>query len=212
MKHAASRELFAHWNDRRGLRALPERGDIEPAAIRAALGDTFIIGAEPGEELRFRLAGTRVCALFGRELRDETFAALWDAGHQAAMRRLLTTVGEEEIGVVGGAPAGARPKASHAISNCWCCRCAIAAGRDGACSARWPPSPLRSGSARAGSTRPYSAACDTLSRRSSRRLPYCGRLARARAAAPGFCRLRRRTTVKLPAPEADTGAPGLTAR
>jgi len=103
MKHAASRELFAHWNDRRGLRALPERGDIEPAAIRAALGDTFIIGAEPGEELRFRLAGTRVCALFGRELRDETFAALWDAGHQAAMRRLLTTVGEEEIGVVGGA-------------------------------------------------------------------------------------------------------------
>lgn len=103
MKHAASRELFAHWTERRGLRALPERGDIEPAAIRAALGDTFILGAEPGEELRFRLAGTRVCALFGRELKDETFTALWDAGHQAAMRRLVATVGEEEVGVVAGA-------------------------------------------------------------------------------------------------------------
>jgi len=103
MKHAASRGLFAHWNERRGLRALPERGDIEPAAIRAALGDTFILGAEPGEDLRFRLAGTRVCALFGRELKDETFTALWDAGHQAAMRRLLATVGEEEVGVVAGA-------------------------------------------------------------------------------------------------------------
>lgn len=103
MKHAASRGLFAHWTERRGIRALPERGDIEPAAIRAALGDTFILGAEPGEELRFRLAGTRVCALFGRELKDETFAALWDAGHQAAMRRLLATLGEEEIGVVAGA-------------------------------------------------------------------------------------------------------------
>jgi hypothetical protein len=103
MKHAASRKLFGHWNERRGLRALPERGDIEPAAIRAELGDTFILGAEPGEDFRFRLAGTRVCALFGRELKDEAFTALWDAGHQAAMRRLLATVGEEEIGVVAGA-------------------------------------------------------------------------------------------------------------
>jgi hypothetical protein len=103
MKHSASRNLFAHWNERRGIRALPERGDIEPAAIRAALGDTFILGAEPGEDLRFRLAGTRVCALFGRELKDESFTALWDAGHQAAMRRLLATVADEEIGVVAGA-------------------------------------------------------------------------------------------------------------
>jgi hypothetical protein len=103
MKHSASRELFAHWNERRGRRGLPERGEIEPSAIRVALGDTFILGAEPGENLRFRLAGTRVCALFGRELKDETFTALWDAGHQAAMRRLLVTVGEEEVGVVAGA-------------------------------------------------------------------------------------------------------------
>jgi hypothetical protein len=103
MKHAASRALFGHWNERRGLRALPERGDIEPAAIRTALGDTFILGAEPGEDLRFRLAGTRVCALFGRELKDEPFTALWDAGHQAAMHRLLATVREEEVGVVAGA-------------------------------------------------------------------------------------------------------------
>jgi hypothetical protein len=105
MKHSASRELFAHWNDRRGLRALPERSEIEPSAIRVALGDTFILGAEPGEDPRFRLAGTRVCALFGRELKDETFTALWDAGHQAAMRRLLVTVTEEEIGVVAGGRA-----------------------------------------------------------------------------------------------------------
>jgi hypothetical protein len=103
MKHPTSRQLFAHWNERRGVRALPERGDIEPAAIRAALGDTFILGAEAGEDLRFRLAGTRMCALFGRELKDQDFTALWDAGHQAAMRRLLATVGEEEIGVVAEA-------------------------------------------------------------------------------------------------------------
>jgi hypothetical protein len=105
MKHSASRDLFAHWNERRGARALPERGEIEPAAIRAALGDTFILGAEPAEDLRFRLAGTRVCALFGRELKDEPFTALWDAGHHMAIRRLLAAVGGDEIGAVAGARA-----------------------------------------------------------------------------------------------------------
>lgn len=103
MKHSASRDLFAHWNERRGTRALPERGDIEPAAIRTCLGDTFILGAEQGGDLRFRLAGTRVCALFGRELKDESFAAVWESGHQAAVRHLLGVVGEDEIAVVAGA-------------------------------------------------------------------------------------------------------------
>ena len=105
MRHSVSRALFAHWNEQRGTRPLPERTDIEPTAIRAALGDIFILGAEPGEDPRFRVAGTRVCALFGRELKAEGFIALWDAGHQARMRRLLTTVGEEELGVVAGAHA-----------------------------------------------------------------------------------------------------------
>src|SRR5215470_9638016 len=105
MRHSASRALFAHWNERRGTRAVPERGDIEPAAIRAELGDIFILGVDPGEDLRFRVAGTRVCALFGRELKGEGFIALWDAGHQSSMQRLLAIVGEEEIGVVAGARA-----------------------------------------------------------------------------------------------------------
>ncbi|HXW24098.1 MAG TPA: PAS domain-containing protein [Xanthobacteraceae bacterium] len=103
MKHSSSRELFAHWNERRGARALPERGDIEPAAIRKSLGDTFILGTESAGDLRFRLAGTRVCALFGRELKDEAFAALWQSEHQSLMRRLIAIVAEEEIGVVAAA-------------------------------------------------------------------------------------------------------------
>jgi hypothetical protein len=103
MKHASSRELFAHWNERRGARALPERGDIEPAAIRKSLGDTFILGSESAADPRFRLAGTRMCALFGRELKDEAFAALWEAAHQPLVCRLLAIVGEEEIGVIAGA-------------------------------------------------------------------------------------------------------------
>ena len=135
MRHSASRALFAHWNEQRGTRALPERGDIEPAAIRAALGDVFILGVDSGEDPRFRVAGTRVCALFGRELRGEGFVALWDAGHQAAMQHLLATVGRKKSASFAG-HVQSRLKASPAISNCWCCRCGIAACRDNACWAR----------------------------------------------------------------------------
>ena len=41
MKTAATRKLFAYWNARRGSRLAPERGDIEPGAIREILGDSF---------------------------------------------------------------------------------------------------------------------------------------------------------------------------
>jgi len=66
MKHASSRELFMHWQDRRRARIAPERAEIEPGAIRKALADVFLLGAEADAEPRFRLAGTRVCALFGQ--------------------------------------------------------------------------------------------------------------------------------------------------
>jgi len=105
MRHSVNRALFAHWNERRGPHPLPERSDIDPAAVRPALGDTFILAAEPGRDPGFRFVGTRVCALFRRELKHEGFIALWDPGHQATLRRLLVTVAEEEIGVVAGARA-----------------------------------------------------------------------------------------------------------
>jgi len=52
MKHAASRELYAYWEERRGRRAAPERAEIEPGVIRA---DKFIEKPKP-EEAPSRLA------------------------------------------------------------------------------------------------------------------------------------------------------------
>jgi hypothetical protein len=48
------------------------------------------------------LAGTRVCSLFGRELKGETFEALWDEGDGAAARDLLAIVANEIAGIVAG--------------------------------------------------------------------------------------------------------------
>jgi hypothetical protein len=105
MKTAPSRKMFAYWNDRRGSRLAPERGDIEPGAIRESLGDSFIITHDPADDHPFRLAGTRVCALFGRELRGAPFVHLWDLASRARVRELAATVADEANPVVAGVPA-----------------------------------------------------------------------------------------------------------
>ncbi len=103
MKHPLSQELYDYWNERRDGRTAPERGDIDPAAIKRVLGDSFVLSIEPGEDALFRVAGTRICALFGRELRGEMFASIWQDEHARRIRELITLLADEEIGVVAGA-------------------------------------------------------------------------------------------------------------
>ena len=103
MKHPSVRELFEYWNERRGHRPAPERADIEPGAIRRLLADTFILSFEPRTGHPFRIAGTRVCALFGRELKGESFVELWQRSGQAEIRELLAVAVDEKIGVVASA-------------------------------------------------------------------------------------------------------------
>lgn len=102
MKQASSRELFGYWAARRGKRAAPERGEIEPSAIRRALGDVFILEFDRRAGHPFRLAGTRVCALFGRELKNEPFLDLWDEETRTQAAQLLSVVADEVSGVVAG--------------------------------------------------------------------------------------------------------------
>jgi hypothetical protein len=105
MKNAASRDLYAYWEDRRGKRAAPERGEIEPGAIRQVLSDAFILALDGGAGHPFRLAGTRVCALFGRELKGEPFVGLWGAESQPVIGDLLTILNDERVGTVAGVTA-----------------------------------------------------------------------------------------------------------
>jgi hypothetical protein len=105
MKHPSNSGLFAYWNAQRGDRLAPERSDIEPGAIRKLLGDTFVLEADRFGLYPFRLAGTRLCALFGRELKGESFVRLWERAGQASMRELIAVVMEEKTGVVARATA-----------------------------------------------------------------------------------------------------------
>lgn len=105
MKHQSTRAVFEYWNKRRGVRPAPERGDIEPSEIRLALGDTFMLAADFVDRLRFRLAGTRLCALFCREVKGEEFTALWSESSRKSIEELLAVVNEEAVGAVAGITA-----------------------------------------------------------------------------------------------------------
>lgn len=102
MKHSSTRSLYAYWNEQRGARPAPDRGQIEPGAIRTSLGDCFILGCEAEEAPVFRLAGTRVCSLFGREVKGEAFGDLWNESDRGAIADLLAIVGNEIAGIVAG--------------------------------------------------------------------------------------------------------------
>jgi len=102
MKHAASRDLYTYWNKLRGLRAAPERHEIDPGAIRGALGDTLILAYEPGADAVFRLAGTRVCALFGHELKGSAFRPLWSERSWPELATLLDHAAAESLGFIAG--------------------------------------------------------------------------------------------------------------
>ena len=102
MRHPSSRDVFKYWNARRGHRIAPERGDIEPGPIRRALGDTFMLAQNAPGAYRFRIAGTRCCALFCGELKGAEFIALWAAPERADMLELITAATEESAGFIAG--------------------------------------------------------------------------------------------------------------
>lgn len=91
MRQKSTKALFTYWDKVRDGRRAPRRFEIEPAQIAGLLPETFILErSTPG--YRFRLAGTRLCQLFGRELRGADFLALWDKEDAQAVQTLLRAV------------------------------------------------------------------------------------------------------------------------
>src|SRR5215831_4611566 len=105
MKHPSIRQLFEYWNERRGKRLFPNREDIEPDSIRHVLADAFILSFDSSRRHPFRIAGTRVCALFRRELNGEGFLDLWSETNGTDIRTLLTLVADQLVGVLADVAA-----------------------------------------------------------------------------------------------------------
>ncbi|MBS1181302.1 MAG: hypothetical protein H6Q99_1182 [Proteobacteria bacterium] len=105
MKSVVARSLYDYWTNLRGRRAAPERNEVDPAAIRGILGDTFILEALDRHTYSFRLAGTRICAAYGRELKGRNVLDFWSGKDRESIACLLAAVVEDGAAAVFGLSA-----------------------------------------------------------------------------------------------------------
>jgi hypothetical protein len=92
MQQPTSRQLYAYWDRIRNGRIAPRRFEIEPAKIASLLRETFIAECTGLLAFRFRLAGTKVCQQFGRELRGVDFLSLWSVHDRDAIGSLVRNI------------------------------------------------------------------------------------------------------------------------
>jgi hypothetical protein len=107
MKHPSSRQFFAYWDEKRGSARAPDRSEIEPAAVRELLGDIFVLSYDAASGYPFRVAGTRVCALLGCDLKDRSFSALFKPDGRREIEEIIAVAAEEMLAAVAGITATA---------------------------------------------------------------------------------------------------------
>jgi hypothetical protein len=105
MKSVVTRSLYEYWTRLRGHRPAPDRNEVDPAAIKGILGDTFILEALDRNTYSFRLAGTRICAAYGRELKGRNLLDFWSGKDRESIACLLAAVVEDGAAAVFGLSA-----------------------------------------------------------------------------------------------------------
>lgn len=95
IRHQANRDFFQYWNTIRAHAPAPEQKSMDPARIGEALPDVFIIDVAPTGAYEMRLAGTRLCAMWGTELRGMDALALWEGQDREGAEMLFHSVLED---------------------------------------------------------------------------------------------------------------------
>jgi len=104
--------VFAYWDEKRAGARAPDRSEIEPGAVRELLGDIFVLSYDSAAGYPFRVAGTRICALLGRDLRDRSFSSLFIQDGRREIEDIITVVTEEMLAAVAGITATAEDGAT----------------------------------------------------------------------------------------------------
>jgi hypothetical protein len=103
MRQSVTKQLYAYWNRLKGARSAPERSEIDPAEIRDALADSFILEVDSRERFPIRLCGTRLDALWLSEQKGKSFLDLWREEDRRALSSVMLTVVDGVTPVVAGA-------------------------------------------------------------------------------------------------------------
>ena len=97
MKHPSNQQFFAYWDQKRAGAQAPDRSEIEPEAVRDLLPDIFVLSCDNAARFPFRVAGTRLCALLGRDLKDKSFLELFTGDGRREIKDIITVVTEEML-------------------------------------------------------------------------------------------------------------------
>src|SRR5208283_24997 len=97
MRHAVSHELYAYWHALSKDGCPPERNEIDPSAIRRQLAETFVLDFNPTGEFPLRISGSKVDAVFLRELRGTPFLQIWRERDRSGIASILQFVADEEL-------------------------------------------------------------------------------------------------------------------
>lgn len=102
MKHGVTQTLYSYWDSLRGNRPAPNRSEIDPGDIRGLLGDTFILETNSTRDVRYRLAGTRLCSAHCRELKGRDFLRGWSVKDKEALESLIVAIKDDAAAAVIG--------------------------------------------------------------------------------------------------------------
>lgn len=101
MKHANTQKIYNYWQSVRGTAQLPYRYNIDPTQFTDILPDVLILDATDSH-YKVKLAGSRICELFDRELRDTSFSTLFMAQDQTTPAAICKTILNESVPAIFG--------------------------------------------------------------------------------------------------------------
>lgn len=104
------RQLFDYWLQAAGDRAMPARADLDPLKVPRLLPNLGLIDLRQGLDAGlFRLAGTRLRDIYGREITGRRLSDVFSGRRAAYWQRIHARVAEEGLpahGQVRGPAAG----------------------------------------------------------------------------------------------------------
>ena len=91
MKDYIANEVLSYWENLRDGRLVPKRSEIDPRELRNSLNYTFILEATAPDNIRFRLAGSKLCDCMGMEMHGMPAYAMIALGGRNAFNDALQT-------------------------------------------------------------------------------------------------------------------------
>src|ERR1700743_772252 len=113
MNHPSNQQFFAYWDKKRGDARAPDRSDFKPDAVRELLGDVFVLACDEASRYPFRVAGTRISALLGGDLKDQSFPGLFQPESRREIEDIVMAVTEDMLAAVAGITATSDEGLAH---------------------------------------------------------------------------------------------------